>query len=545
VSVLSDPTQLAPVPGHGRVVARIVAVVLVISLLGLALGRLPSGQPAAGTTLASVDKHAVTILGGEPVTLDPAVQGDLGSAQVTAQLFESLTAVDPSLVVRPALTSAWASSDGGRTMTFTLRPNLKFSDGSALGAADVVRSWLRLLDPAHPSPLASLLSEIHGAAAYLSGQSSDPASVGLKAAGDTVVVSFDHPATDFPALVSGPAFGIVPASIADPASLAPGTFVGSGAYVLSARSDTELTLTANPDYWAGPPPITTVHLLTTLGGNSPVEAFEAGTVDYTGIDDSDASWLRYDPTLGPQLRSVPSLSVTYYGFDVRQKPFDDVRVRQAFAHAVDWTRIVNLANTGSLTPATSMVPPGIPGRSGTNFLPPFDPVAARQELAASGYPGGAGMPPVTLISTDTGFDAAILADLKANLGITVNYESMGFNDYFNRLASDPPGFWTLSWVADYPGANDFLGLLLGTGSSNNYGHWSSPEFDAAITQAVSATDPTAATAAFDTAQAIVKDQVPVVPVAYGTGAALARKGLLGASDNGLGIIRFAGLAWAP
>ena len=78
----------------------------------------------------------------------------------------------------------------------------------------------------------------------------------------------------------------------------------------------------------------------------------------------------YDPTLGPQLRSVPSLSVTYYGFDVRQKPFDDVRVRQAFAHAVDWTRIVDLANTGSLTPATSMVPPGIPGVRIPTSCPP-------------------------------------------------------------------------------------------------------------------------------------------------------------------------------
>ena len=92
MSLLSDPTQLAPVPGRGRVVARIVAVLLVVSMLGLALGRLPSGPPAAGTTQASLDKHAVTILGGEPVTLDPAVQGDLGSAQVTAQLFETLTA---------------------------------------------------------------------------------------------------------------------------------------------------------------------------------------------------------------------------------------------------------------------------------------------------------------------------------------------------------------------------------------------------------------------------------------------------------------------
>ena len=354
-----------------------------------------------------------------------------------------------------------------------------------------------------------------------------PASVGLKAAGDTVVVTFDNPSTDFPALVSGPSFGVVPAAIDDPATLAAGSFVGSGAYVLAERTASELTLAANPNYWAGQAPIGTVHLLTTLGGKSPVDAFEAGTVDYTGIDDSDASWLRYDPSLGPQLRSVPSLSVTYYGFDVRQKPFDDARVRQAFAAAVDWTRIVNLANSGSLAPATSMVPPGIPGRSSRGFLPAYDPAAARQELAAAGYPGGAGLPRVTLVSSDTGFDAAILADLQRNLGVTVSYESMGFDDYFSRLASDPPAFWTLSWVADYPGSNDFLGLLLGTGSTNNYGHWTSTEFDAAIARATAATDATTATAAFDDAQAIVQRDVPVVPVAYGTGFALARAGLLG------------------
>lgn len=548
MSLSRDPVGVPAVPARARTGMRLLAVVLVVALLGLIAGHLPAasaGPPAGGTTTSALHTNSITIVGGDPTTLDPAAQGDLGSAQVTAQLFETLTAFDPSLTIRPALASGWASGDGGRTITFTLRPNLEFSDGSPLGAADVVRSWLRLIDPAHPSPLASLLDEIHGARAYLARQSTDPASVGLKAVGDTVVVTFDSPATDFPALVSGPSFGVVPVSIDDPASLAPGTFVGSGAYVLAARTSTELTLAANPRYWAGTAPIATVHLLTSLAGQSPVEAFEAGTIDYTGIDDSDASWLRYDPTLGPQLRSVPSLSVTYYGFDVRQKPFDDPRVRQAFAQAVDWTRIVNLANTGSLAPATSMVPPGIPGRSGTDFLPAFDPGAARQALAAAGYPGGDGLPPITLVSTDTGFDGAIVADLQANLGITVHYETMGFDDYFTRLATDPPAFWTLSWVADYPGSNDFLGLLLGSGSSDNYGHWSSPDFDAAIARATAATDPAAATAAFDAAQAIVRNQVPVVPVAYGTGSALSRAGLLGASDNGLGILRFAGLAWAP
>ncbi len=544
---MTDPRQVLPVRSFGRIGPRALAVFLIVALLFLVVGPRPFGPtqdaPASGDVGAG-SKNAVTILGGDPTTLDPAVQGDVGSAQVTAQLFETLVAFDPSLNLRPALAGSWATGDGGRSITFRIRPGLKFSDGSALGAGDVVRSWLRLISPAHPSPLASLLDEIHGAAAYLAGKTTDVASVGLKAVGDTVVVTFDQPSTDFLAVVSGPSFGVVPSTMDDPATLAAGTFVGSGAYLLSARTGSELTLTANSLYWAGPAPIGTVHLLTTLNGRSPVEAFQAGTIDYAGIDPSDAAWLRYDATLGPQLRAVPSLSVTYFGFDVGQKPFDNPLVRKAFGQAVDWTRIVILASGGSLAAADSMVPPGIPGRSSRGFLPTYDPAAARAALAAAGYPGGVGLPKVTLVSTATGFEAPILADLHKNLGITVDSESMSFSDYFNRLAKDPPAFWSLSWVADYPGSNDFLGLLLGTGSSNNYGHWSSAAFDAAIAQARQATDPATASVAFDAAQSTVQAEVPVVPLAYGTGFALARTGLLGASDNGLGILRFAGLAWS-
>ena len=122
--------------------------------------------------------------------------------------------------------------------------------------------------------------------------------------------------------------------------------------------------------------------------------FEAGDLDYTGISSVDASWIAYDPTLGPQLREVPSLSIEYYGFDTTPPPFDDVRVRQAFAMAVDWRRIARLgaSDDGECAAATSMVPPGIPGRSDRDFLPTYDPAAARALLAAAGYPGRRRLP---------------------------------------------------------------------------------------------------------------------------------------------------------
>jgi ABC-type transport system substrate-binding protein len=191
-----------------------------------------------------------------------------------------------------------------------------------------------------------------------------------------------------------------------------------------------------------------------------------------------------------------------------------------------------------------MVPPGIPGRSGQDFLPAYDPADARALLAAAGYPGGAGFPTTTLMTGGTGFDAAVVSEVKRQLGVTLHAETMG-DGYFDRLANDTPQMWALAWAADYPGRDDFLGVLLGTGASNNYGHWSSPAFDAAIADALSATDPAAASAAYDRAEAIVRDQVPVVPLAYGPGWALSRTGLLGAGQNGLGIVRMAGLAWSP
>ncbi|MFL5675522.1 MAG: ABC transporter substrate-binding protein [Chloroflexota bacterium] len=504
---------------------------------------------SCGGGVAAGPDRPVRILSGEPTTLDPAAQGDAGSAAITAQLFESLTAFDADLHVRPALAESWTFAEGGRQVTFTLRPNLTFSDGSPLRPSDVARSWLRLIDPKRPSPLASLALDIEGAEAYVRGQSSDPASVGLHAddAARTLTVDLTRPATDFVNIVAGPSFGVVPPGVdGDPEpALRPGKdFVASGGYVLSGTTDGGLELTANDHYWAGKPAVTTIDLIADLGGRGSVEAFSAGDLDYAPVSDIDASWLAYDDKLGSQLRQVGSLAVQYYGFDTTKPPFDDPLVRQAFGAGVDWRRMAALSGTdATVQVANSMVPPGIPGRSETDFLPRYDPAHARDLLAKAGYPGGAGFPTTTLLTGGSQFDKAIVTEVKRELGITLQPETMA-EGYFDRLSTDPPAMWALSWVADYPGRNDFLGVLLGTGASNNYGHWSSPEFDAAIAEAVSATDPAAASAAYDRAEAVVRDQVPVVPLSYGPGWALTRDGLLGAGQNGLGIVRMAGLEWA-
>ena len=521
--------------------------VSVVAAALVALVVLPgaSREPAFGPAAARAADTPVRILTGPADSLDPAAQGDIESAAVSAQLFESLTAIDATLQTRPALAESWDFADGGRTITFHLRSGLTFSDGSPLTGDDVVRSWFRIIDPQRTSPLVSLIGDVQGATDYAHGVARDRGSVGLTAHGQGVVVRLTRPASDFPTIVASPTFAVVPPGIdASPSSLDPGShFVASGGYTVASSDTGTTTLAANAHYWAGKPAIVTVKLVRDIGGRSSVDAFEAGDLDIADVSPFDATWLAYDDTLGPELRRSDGLAVQYYGFDTTRPPFSDVRVRQAFARAVDWRRLIALASAGTATPATGMVPPGIPGRSSADFLPPHDTAGARSLLAAAGYPGGAGFPTTVLVGGGPS-DTAFAAEVKAELGVSIRIEHEG-DDLFDRLSDDPPQIFTMGWVADYPGPNDFLGILLGSGSSNNYGQWSSGPFDRAIGDALAATDTNAARAAFDRAESIVRDDVPAIPLTYDVNWSLARTGLLGAYSNGLGIIRMAGLAWAP
>jgi ABC-type transport system substrate-binding protein len=529
--------------GRARLARRVRLGLLAILVATTTAVGAPIARPIAAPAAHAAGEDTVRILTGAAGDLDPAAQGDIGSAAVSAQLFESLTAIDADLQTRPALADSWDFRDGGATVVFHLRPGIAFSDGSPITAADVVRSWFRIIDPAHPSPLVSLMGDVQGALAYARGEAADKTSVGLAVEGADVVARLGRPATDFPTIVAGPTFAVVPPGIdAGPAALEPGpALVGSGGYVMSAGTDAMTTLTANDHYWAGRPAIGTVELVHDIAGRSSVAAFEAGDLDLADVSPFDATWLAYDDSLGPLLRRSDNLSLQYYGFDTSRPPFDDVRVRQAFARAVDWRRLIGLSSSGGATPATGMVPPGIPGRSATDFLPAHDPAGARALLAEAGFPNGAGFPTVTLLGGG-GTDRAFAAEIETELGITVQIEVQGAG-FFDRLRDDPAPIFSMGWIADYPGANDFLGILLGSGASNNYGRWSSAPFDQALADALAATDPVAARTAFDRAEGIVRDDAPTIPLTYGVSWSLARKGLLGAYDNGLGIVRMAGLAW--
>jgi oligopeptide transport system substrate-binding protein len=501
------------------------------------------GSPPGPASAARDPDVDLRITGADPESWDPARSSDVETAATLAQVFESLTTFDEQGRVQPALAETWRIDDDGRRIVFELRDGLRFADGSRLDAEDVVASWLRVLDPERPSPLWSLLADVRGAREYVRGEGGKEA-VGITAGDGEVIVEFRRPAAYFVAAAGSPTLAVVPDDVGDRVSGSglPAAEVSSGAYVPVVRAPGSIRLRANEHYWAGPPALGTIDLVTDVGDVTAVEAFEAGDIDYTAVSRSDAAWLRYDRALGPSLRRTDSFSVEFYGFDTRRPPFDEPLVRRAFAQAIDWDRLLLLA-APEATPVTSIVPAGITGAGAEDFTPAYDPDAARDALAEAGYPGGRGFPEVAITTGGFEFDVAIARDLERELGISVAIEHV-VDGYLERLERDPPQLWALAWIADYPHPQAFLGLLLETGSGSNYGRWSDAEYDAALERAAATSDPAEQERAFADAQRILRHEVPVIPVGYSEGWALSREGLLGGIESGMGIVRYAGMAWA-
>lgn len=512
--------------------AAALVVALVLALLTVAACATPQAGQNGPTD--------ARIASAEPFTWDPAQAGDAGTASVLAQVFEGLTAFDASGGVQPALAQSWSVSDDGRQITFHLRPGLLYSDGSPILAQDVVESWLALLNPAQPSPLATILADVTGAEEYIRGAVGRDA-VGLRAIGDaTLEVDLARPATYFIAVTASPSLGVVPPSQLGRLSSSPPGVV-SGAYAPETSGPGVIHLSGNANYWAGLPALDEIDLVTDFGGRSGIDMFTNGELDYVDVGSIDEPWVKYDPNLGPQLRSADGLTINYYGFTTTIAPFDDPEVRLAFAEAVDWQNMVTL---GGAVPATSMIPEGIAGRDDVNHQPPFNAEHARARLAAAGYPGGEGLPPITLTTYGVGFEETVAAELEQNLGVTVSIEALDFNGYSDQVENaNKPQIWTLSWIADYPHPHDFLGLLLQTGSTSNTGHWSNADYDALLVQAGATADVDEQALIYGQAQDILAREAPVVPVFYDRSFALSRTGLLGAVESGVGFIRYAGLAW--
>lgn len=507
----------------------------VVAAVAIALAGGAAGEPTRASG------HPLRFLAGPVGTLDPAFIAAAADVQLLLQLYAGLTRLDETGEPYPSLAEGWEISDDGLTYEFQLRDDLEFSDGSPLVAEDVRRSWLRLFDPATRATAPDVLSVVVGATERLAGDA-DEDEVGIEAPDDdTLIVRLRYPASYFLDIVATPATFVVPRNADSTATWQTvNRFVGSGPYVAAETDGPDLVLRANANYVAGPPPIAEVRWVGGLESSDPVTAFAEGSLDLTQVAPGDATWIAYDEDLGLRLHQAEPLTVSYFGFDTTRPPFDDARVRLAFALALDREELVPLADGSSSQPAGSLVPPAIWPEG---FEPELDadPERARELLDEAGYEDRAELGEIVVNGSGLNVEPAAAA-WREVLGVDVAVETMDFGSFLEALEERPPHLYTVSWIADYTSPHALYGLLLEPGALSNYGDWRDDEFVALLEAAAAAAEDDVGPA-YDAVEAHVSTEAPVVPWAYDETWWLVADGLRGLGNLTIGLLDFGRVSW--
>jgi oligopeptide transport system substrate-binding protein len=269
-----------------------------------------------------------------------------------------------------------------------------------------------------------------------------------------------------------------------------------------------VVLAPNPKYYGGKPKLDKVNAYIVGEDTTAINMFESGLLHYVSrLPALEIERLKANPAY----KNSPFLRGYYYGFNVTKPPFNDVRVRQAFAHAVDRSQITALLKGGQI-PTTSWVPKGMPGYEPKIGLD-YNVKKAQKLLAEAGYPGGKGFPSVTFMF-DTRDDNKVIAERlqsmwKTNLGVDTRAQNEDWKVYLNRLKTDPPAMFRLGWGADYPDPDNFMNLFTSY-SGNNNTRWKNKEYDSLIEKAAGETSMAKRLALYKKAQTLLLEKDAVI-----------------------------------
>ena len=463
-----------------------------------------------------------------PVTFDPAMTQDVETNQMLQQTYEGLVQYAPDNKVVPCLAEHWDISPDGLTYTFHLRPGVKFQNGMPVTADDVAYSLLRTLNPKLSSPVApEYMADIKGAMDVYNGKATTL--TGVKVVNpQTVAITITKPKAYWIDTLTYPTGWVECKAIAEKEGTNPLTDAdaeagaGTGAFkVTRFVKDQEVDFDANPTYWDGAPKIAGITMPVILNAGTRHEEFAAGRIDLMrGLGVGDLQADKTDPALKSEVKIWPRAGITYFALneDV-YAPFKDPRVRAAFAYATDKQKIFEVVTQGVYPIAPDILPQGIPG-SDPHFKDlPYDPAKAKTLLAAAGYPGGRGLPPLEVYATEktplTQKTMDILRQMYGQLGVTVNERQMEQGSLIAAVDKNTsvPSF-VFGWYADYLDPQDFYSLLLSSRSQENHTGYSNPQFDALCARADVERDPAKRTALYQQAAQIAAAAPPRIPLYY-------------------------------
>ena len=428
-------------------------------------------------------------IGSEPPTLDWNKAVDTTSSLIVDNIMDGLLDYDfskQSAGLKSALAKKWTSTSNGKKWIFTIRKDVKWSDGKAFEVSHIRDGWERLLNPKTASQYAYFLYPIKNARAYSEGKIKDFSKVGvyINEQGQ-LVVELEEAKSYFPYFVSHTSTYPIRKDIIEKHGnrwTDPENIVTLGAYRLKKwEHDKNIILKRNENYYNQPARIKNIFIHIIPESGTALNLFEKGRLDaISGLPSRELPHLRKKK----EYRSHPILATYYYGINVKQKPFDDVRVRKAFNLAINKKQITDLLK-GDQVPLKTWLPSSLLGYDPSIGLD-FNPEEARQLMDEAGYKDRSTFPRVT-ISYNTHEDhkrvaEKVQAQLKKYLGISVELANEEWKTYLQSLKIGKKQIYRMGWVADYPDPDNFMTLMTSY-SENNHTHWGDPRFDSLIQQA--------------------------------------------------------------
>lgn len=479
-------------------------------------------------------------LGHDPATLDPARIKDIYSLSVSQQIFDGLVQFDRTLSIAPALAEFWKASRDGLTWTFVLRKGAKFHHGREVTADDVVFSLTRLLDPKTKSGAADLFLGIKGAREFRAGRASHVA--GLVAVDrHTVRVSLSEALTPFVSALAVGHAKIVPRDVVEREGESFGNHpVGSGPFrFVRWKRGQEIVLAANLDHFDGPSRLSEI-LFRIFPGNdvdAMYQEFERGE-----LEDAPAPTRDYERAVASK-RHVhvkrPMISIRWYGLNTRVKPLDDRRVRQALIHALDRVALVQDVYAGRHVLARGVLPPGTQGFNPRLHGYSYDPRKARELLAEAGFPGGRGLPRISIWSSVKRHEIVRqheeVRKYWAAIGVAADIEYLtDWPTFAKALDEGEFPVFLHGWYADVPDPDNFLFKLFHSQSPRNFFGYANPVVDDLLAQARAERDVVRRIELYRKAEELVVADVPVIPILHHTYERLFQPYVRSVEVNGLG-----------
>ena len=508
-----------------------------------------TGQGSSGASGAGASAEAILSRGNgpDPDSLDPQKARTVEAQNILRDVFECLTSVARDGGVAAGVATAWTASPDGRTYTFHLRPEARWSSGDRVVAADFVAGLRRLVDPTTASPYAQVIEAIANAGDVVMGRK-PPSALGVTAPDDdTVVVALDAPTPYLPALLSHPSTGPVHRPTLEKygsASSRPGVMVCNGAFVLSQWvPGSHVVAVRNRRYWNDRATrLEEVRFLSIADENSELTRYRAGELDVTNVVPRDElEWIRAN--IAAELHIAPQLTTFAYGFNLDRPLFRDARVRRALSMVIDRELIARDVLRAGERAAYGWVPYGIHDYTPQSF--DYQPLAmperivrARRLYAEAGYSSKRPLAFELRYNSSEVNDRLALGVAsmwKEALGVEARLTAEEFKSLLHDIDRRDVDLFVASWSADYNDPYAFAQYLK-SDFGVNLPHYRSGEYDGLLDQASASVEAGRRRALLEQAERVALRDHPLIPIYFYVNKHLVKPRISGWYDNPLNVV---------